>query len=129
MANWVIRNSDGEFMVLDNGNPGLINTQPNNYTLVSISGDVCPDPRTTKWNGRAAVAKTAGEIASYDAAKLASTSQVSSREKNTLATLTMIVRAKGVAAWNVLTIQQKVDAILAEADVWKAIREFIDDKV
>ena len=67
MTNWVVRNSDGEFMVKGNGDPSLIHTQPSNYTLVSVAGNACPDPCTQKWNGNAVVSKTATEIANVDA--------------------------------------------------------------
>lgn len=51
---------------------------------------------------------------------------LSSRQKDVLATLAMIVRARGIPAWNALTVQQKKDATLAEADVWITIRDFIE---
>src|SRR3990167_8026924 len=60
------------------------------------------------------------------AVALAQTAQATSRQKDILAMLAVIVRAKDVAAWNGMTIQQKVSATLAEADVWKNIREFIE---
>ena len=129
MTNWVVRNSDGEFMVLDNGDPGLINTQPSNYTLVSVAGTSCPDPRTQRWDGTAVATKTAAQIAAFDAAVLAAKCQSFSTQKDTLATLAVIVRAKNTAAWNAMTTQQKVDATLAEAAVWSTIRVWLDDKV
>lgn len=129
MANWVVRNSDGEFMVLDNGNPALINTEPASYTYVSVSGDSGPDPRTQKWNGTAVVTKTAAQIAAFDATVLATKCQSLSTQKDTLATLAVIVRAKNTAAWNAMTTQQKVDATLAEAAVWNTIRVWLNDKV
>lgn len=49
-----------------------------------------------------------------------------SRQKDVLATIALIVRAKGVPAWNALTTPQKVAATLAEADVWANIRDFIE---
>jgi hypothetical protein len=49
-----------------------------------------------------------------------------SRQKDVLATCAQIVRARGITAWNAMTLQQKVTATLAEADVWVAIREFIE---
>ena len=67
MANWIIRNSDGEFMVLQNGDPARIHTEPQNYTEVEVDGDRCPDPRTQKWNGSEVIAKSVAEIAAYDA--------------------------------------------------------------
>jgi hypothetical protein len=41
--------------------------------------------------------------------------QRTSREKDILTTLAMIVRAKNLAAWNAMTVQQKKDATFAEA--------------
>ena len=70
-----------------------------------------------------------GEIDAYEATELTSHAQTTSRQKDTLATLAVIVRAKNTIAWNAMTTAQKVAATLAEADVWKTIREFIDDKV
>jgi hypothetical protein len=49
-----------------------------------------------------------------------------SREKDILTTLAMIVRAKNLAAWNAMTVQQKKDATFAEADVWVNIRDFVE---
>lgn len=67
MANWVVRNADGEFMVLGNGDPSLIHSQPSQYSLVDVPGVECPNPRTQKWNGSAIIAKSVGEVAVYDA--------------------------------------------------------------
>jgi hypothetical protein len=55
--------------------------------------------------------------------------QASSRDKDTLAIIALIVRAKGLAAWNGMTVQQKVTATLAEADVWTTIRDFIETNI
>jgi|KBSSwiStaDraftv2_1062776.scaffolds.fasta_scaffold11619_3 hypothetical protein len=49
-----------------------------------------------------------------------------SRRKDVLATCALIVRARGIAAWNAMTLQQKVTAAFAEADVWVNIRDFIE---
>lgn len=49
-----------------------------------------------------------------------------SREKDILTTLAMIVRAKDLAAWNAMTVPQKKAATFAEADVWVTIREFAE---
>jgi len=49
-----------------------------------------------------------------------------SRGKDILATVALIKRAQGIAAWNAMTVQQKKDAALAEADVWVTIRDFIE---
>jgi hypothetical protein len=49
-----------------------------------------------------------------------------SRDKDILTTMAMIVRAKNLAAWNAMTVQQKKDATFAEADVWVNIRDFVE---
>lgn len=49
-----------------------------------------------------------------------------SRQKDVLATMAMIVRARNIPAWNSMTLQQKKDATFAEADVWINIRDFIE---
>jgi len=64
----------------------------------------------------------------HDAAELSASALSTSRQKDVLATCALIVRARGINAWNNMTVQQKVGVTLAEADVWKNIREFIDDK-
>jgi uncharacterized membrane protein YidH (DUF202 family) len=62
------------------------------------------------------------DTAADNAAKFAD----SSRGKDVLAIIALIVRARGISAWNALTLQQKKDATLAEADVWITIRDFIE---
>jgi hypothetical protein len=52
-----------------------------------------------------------------------------SREKDILTTLAMIVRAKNLSAWNAMTVQQKKDATFAEADVWVTIRDFVENNL
>lgn len=49
-----------------------------------------------------------------------------SRRKDVLATCALVVRARGIATWNGMTVQQKKDATLVEADVWSNIRDFIE---
>lgn len=119
-------------MVKDAGDPALIHTQPGNYTLVTIAGEDCPDERLTRYdptNPSVPRAATPAEIAAFDAARVGARSFATSRQKDILATCALIVRARGIAVWNAMTTQQKVTATLAEADVWKTIRDFIDDKV
>ena len=99
------------------------------FSVIVIPASTEPDPRTQKWNGSAIVAKTQAEIDAYDTVALSARSLATSRQKDILAMCALVVRAKGVAAWNAMTTAQKVTATLAEADVWKGIREFIDDKV
>jgi hypothetical protein len=48
-----------------------------------------------------------------------------SRQKDILAMIALVVRAKNQAVWNAMTIPQKIAATLAEADVWITVRDFI----
>jgi hypothetical protein len=50
----------------------------------------------------------------------------SSKMKDLLATLAVGIRGRNVAAWNALTIPQKVAATQAEADIWANIRDFAE---
>jgi len=52
--------------------------------------------------------------------------QRTSREKDTLATCALVVRARDIAAWTAMTGPQKKAAVQAEADVWVNLREFIE---
>ena len=63
------------------------------------------------------------------AADLSNMAQGISRQKDKLADCAMLVRARNIPTWNNMTSAQKVAATFAEADVWKGIREFIDDKL
>jgi hypothetical protein len=112
---------------------GKVGTTLVDYTLVDLNDGA--GPRIAEWNvatlgpvptpaevdaitpAQIAAAQTAQRLAQYNA---------SSRQKDMLATMAMIVRARGIAAWNALTVQQKVAAALAEADVWVTIRDFIE---
>jgi hypothetical protein len=49
-----------------------------------------------------------------------------SHDKDLLATFALIVRARGIPAWNAMTLPQKVAATLAEADTWITIRDFLE---
>lgn len=55
--------------------------------------------------------------------------QMTADNKDNLATIALIVRARGIPAWNALTLPQKVAAVRAEADVWRNIRDFIEDNL
>lgn len=99
------------------------------YSIVIINNEKMPDPRTQKWNGNDLTAKTAQEIAAYDANIKIINFTSASRQKDVLATIALVVRARGITAWNNMTIQQKKDATLAEADVWINIRQFIEDNL
>ena len=49
-----------------------------------------------------------------------------SRRQDTLATCALVVRSRNVTAWNALTDQQKITAILTESDAWAAVRDFVE---
>jgi hypothetical protein len=101
----------------------------------AVFGDQLPDPRTARVtgvviNGRHELrAATAPEIAAYDASQNTSRFTATSRQKDILATCALIVRARGIAAWTAMSPQAKKDAVLAEADVWVNIRQFIEDNL
>jgi len=86
----------------------------------------------TVWNtAKLGAVPTAPEIAAISdgaavAARRAAQFALTSRQKDQLATIALIVRARGIPAWNALTIPQKVAATLAEADVWASIRDFLE---
>jgi hypothetical protein len=65
-------------------------------------------------------------VAVDTAAQNASQFALTSRQKDILATIALIKRAQGIAAWNAMTVQQKKDAAFAEADLWVTIRDFIE---
>jgi hypothetical protein len=91
-----------------------------------------PDPRRHRYSGDplnpirdATLDELAAAVAAVAAEKVASFT-LTSRQKDVLTTCALIVRARGIAAWNALTTQQKVTAALAEANVWVDIRTFIE---
>ena len=76
------------------------------------------------------MAKTAQEIADYDAAAKTASFTATSRQKDILTTCALIARARmGVAAWNALNLQGKKDAAVAEASDWVTIREFVESNL
>lgn len=104
-----------------------VTTYDPDYDVVVVSA--IPNPRTQKWNGSAVVTKTAQEITNYNTAEKTASFTATSRQKDILATCALIVRARGIAAWKNMTIDEKRTATLAEADVWVGIRQFIEDNV
>lgn len=128
---WVYRISDGAWMVRGAGDPALIHSQPNAYAYADVEGG-CPDPRTERHDAVSPTKRRPArveEVAAHDVELVGTRAQSSSRDKDILATLAVIVRGRNPVTWAAMTTQQKVDATLAEADAWKSIREFIDDKV
>lgn len=103
------------------------------YTLVDNSDGA--GPHVDVWNVAALGAvPTQAEIDAITPAQLAATVAAqktagftaTSRQKDILATIALIVRAQGIAAWNGMTPAQKVTATLAQADLWTTIRDFIE---
>ena len=127
MTQWVVRNRDGQFCLGSGPDPANYLSDPVNYSLVDTGAVDTPDPETQRWDGTAVVAKSAADIESYRAAHRAQQFLVTSRQRDLLATCALIVRARGIPAWTTMSLQQKRDATLAEADAWVGIRAFIED--
>lgn len=51
---------------------------------------------------------------------------LSSRDKDRLTSIAVNIRGRDVAAWTAKTTPQKMAAVLAEADTWATIRDFIE---
>lgn len=135
---WIVRTATGEFLVggFYEPTPPSLGLNPDGsvivdpaYAVVALPVDLMPNPRAQKWNGSAVVAKTPAEIASYDAAQTDAMADLTSRHKDVLATCALVVRARGIAAWNAMSTQQKIDAARAEATVWKTLRIFAENNL
>jgi hypothetical protein len=75
------------------------------------------------WNvATLGAAPTTAELTTMRTAAFTATS----RQKDVLATCALIVRGRDIPAWNAMTLLQKKNATLAEADVWTNIRDFIE---
>jgi hypothetical protein len=99
-------------------------------TLVLLNG--VTDCRTQRYDNGALRAATAQEIADYDAAQVVAyteAAQVTSRQRDILATIAWGIRGRNVAAWNALTLAQKKSTVLAEADTWRDLRVWIDQNL
>ena len=118
-------------------------TEPDQAAIVAtLRANVDPDIRVwwaneSRYRLTKATAWTAPQVAAAQTAidtapELTPTLRYTrtSREKDVLATVALVVRrAVGIATWNGWTAQQKRDAVLAEADVWVNIREFLEANV
>jgi hypothetical protein len=99
------------------------------FAVVTVPGDRPVDVRAERYDGAAPARRrpaTGPELTAFDASARAARFSATSRQKDVLATCALIVRARGITAWNAMTVQQKKDATLAEADVWTNIRDFIE---
>lgn len=125
---WVYEVATGKWM-LQFRDPSIYLTDQINYGLADLGDNQSgPDPILERFDattGRRAATPT--EIAESRADLLASQSKATSRKKDILAMCALVVRARGIAAWNAMTTPQKVTAALNEADVWANIRDFIEN--
>lgn len=99
------------------------------FSLIDVPEGVSPDPRTQRWDGTQVVARLAADVAADDRAERTQHITATSRQKDVLAMCALVVRARNITAWNAMTMVQKRDATLAEAAVWRNIREFIEDNL
>lgn len=124
---WVYEKATGKWL-LGFRDPAIVNTDPVNFAIADLGdGTPQPDPvfeRFDATTGRRPA--TPVEIAESRAEQSHAVAVLTSRQKDILATLALIVRARGIPAWNALTTPQKVAATLAEADVWITIRDFLE---
>lgn len=121
---WVIRTADSVFL-RDKGGEGLVAGE----SAVTVTR--VPNARAERYDvGQASGirAATGPEIATYDTSQVSSRSLATSRQKDVLATCALVVRSRDPNGWTAMTVQQKVNATQAEADIWKGMRDFIEDK-
>jgi len=121
VTTWVYRLADGVFL---RGGFYMPSFDPGTEGLAQFpDADPHPDIRLHRYD--ATLGKrlaTPGELAATGSATLSLRSINTSREKDILSMCALVVRARGIAAWNAMTLPQKVTATLAEADVWKDMR-------
>jgi hypothetical protein len=137
MTKWLYRISDGTILMGGMFEPSRpIQSVTNNvvtydpdYDIVEFADSVTVNINTQRYTGSALRATTAPELATVRTAVLDAASQVTSRQKDILSMCALVVRARGIATWNAMTIPQRVTATLAEADVWKAIRIWAEDNL
>jgi hypothetical protein len=126
MNRWLIVTATGTFVEGGGYEPIVPNAQ---HSVVTLPPEASPDLRNHRWDGTAVVAKSAAELAAYDATLLSTRSQATSRQKDILAMCACAVRGRNVAAWTAMTVPQKIAAVLAEADVFKNMRDFVETNV
>ena len=88
-----------------------------------------PDPRLMIVEAGVLRSATTAEIDTYDAIQLSTRCHATSRQKDILAMCGTIARYKNITGWNAMTLEERIQATLKAADIFKAIRELIDDKV
>lgn len=105
---------------------------PDGVRYVRLAMPRNPDALREKYSGdplNPFTAKTAQEIADTITARQTAAAQVTSRQKDILATIAWAVRRSNVTAWNALTLAQKKSTVLAEADNWRDLRVFIEQNL
>lgn len=91
-----------------------------------------PEPAIEKYSGNPAspfMAKTAQEISDYATTVMTTAATASSRQKDTLADIAWAIRFSNVLVWDAKTTAQKKAQVLAEADIWRDLRVFIEKNV
>lgn len=125
ISKWVYRLSDGIFV---RGGSYDASYNPNVEGLVEFS-EIDPHPNVILHRFDAVLGKrlaTPQELTDAKNVIVDAQAQTTSRQKDVLTTCALVVRARGIAAWNAMTTQQKVTAALAEADAWKTMRTWVE---
>lgn len=120
---WLIITASGQFISGGFYNPII----PDASHSVVHTNTIIPNIRTQKWDGNSVINRTAQEISDYDTVEKQKLFTTTSRHKNILADAAARVRSRNITAWNNMTIQQKKDNTILEADAWIGIRQFIED--
>lgn len=128
---WVYRVSDGQILMGYGFDPSLYLTDQVAYALVDLPDtQPPPDPRTQRAAGPTTLrVATAPEIAAYDATVRTARFQGAADDKDRLAMIALVVRAKNETAWAGMTAAQKKTAVRNEATVWRNLRDFIEDNL
>lgn len=130
VARWLYRKSDGVFLqggFYDVPIP-LIGGVPDPAYGIAEFGDADqPDPRLHRYDP--ATGKrlaTAPELAAQADADLTTQAALTSRQRDILATVALIVKRSNPTAWTSMTAAQKRAAVLNAADEWRDLRVLVD---
>lgn len=133
VAKYLYRKSDGVFL-----SGGFVDVQPPmigdppapdfaTYGVAEFGDADQPDPLLHRFD--AALGKrlaTPEELAAAADSATTQRAHATSQQKDILAMIAFVVRSKDPAAWAALTLAQKRAATLANADIWRDIRVFIE---
>ena len=139
--NWVYRKSDG--FLIEGGTydakPPLLAPDANgdrlpdftNYGIFRFpDGSIIINPRIHRIDSNGNLrAATSQESADLESTEKLNSFTTSNKDKEIITTCAQVVRARGIAAWNAMSPQQKKDAVKAELDVRLAIRQFVEDNL